>query len=187
MFFGNQADKLKGEIMAKVKEVWMRFSNTETYYEKEGELLSILANASGDCVVKVYIENIRSCKELHDWSFDREQLSLLTDAFGEENVRYQEREIKKEIKWNRPTEVPKIKQLLPCMHDMYAVMRDDDGYSYKCKVLMYALCNDGEIYPLYFDHELGISPLDEAVYDVCKYELEGGEIWQEGGKPDEQR
>lgn len=54
MFFGNQADKLKGEIMAKVKEVWVRFSNTETYYEKEGELLSILANASGDCVVKVY-------------------------------------------------------------------------------------------------------------------------------------
>ena len=110
--------------MAKVKEVWMRFSNTETYYEKEGELLSILANASGDCVVKVYIENIRSCKELHDMSFDKEQLSLLTDAFGEENVRYQEREIKTEIKWSRPTEVPKIKQLLPCMHDMYAVMRD---------------------------------------------------------------
>ena len=173
--------------MAKVKEVWVRFSDTETYFEKEGELLSILANASGDCVVKVYIENIRSCKELHDWSFDREQLSLLTDAFGEENVRYQERENKKEIKWSRPTEVPKIKQLLPCMHDMYAVMRDDEGYSYKCKVLMYALCNDGTIYPLYFDHELGISSLDEAVYDVCKYELEGGEIWQEGGKPDEQR
>ena len=110
--------------MAKVKEVWVRFSDTETYFEKEGELHSILANASGDCVVKVYIENIRSCKELHDWSFDKEQLSLLTDAFGEENVRYQERENKKEIKWSRPTEVPKIKQLLPCMHDMYAVMRD---------------------------------------------------------------
>ena len=46
-------------------------------------------------------------------SFDKEQLSLLTDAFGEENVRYQEREIKTEIKWSRPTEVPKIKQLLP--------------------------------------------------------------------------
>lgn len=118
MFFGNQADKLKGEIMAKVKEVWVRFSDTETYYEKEGELLSILANASGDCVVKVYIENIRSCKELHDMSFDKEQLSLLTDAFGEENVRYQEREIKTEIKWSRPTEVPKIKQLLPCRHDI---------------------------------------------------------------------
>ena len=162
-----------------------RGSSFREHTEKEGELLSILANASGDCVVKVYIENIRSCKELHDWSFDREQLSLLTDAFGEENVRYQERENKK-IKWSRPTEVPKIKQLLPCMHDMYAVMRDDEGYSYKCKVLMYALCNDGAIYPLYFDHELGISPLDEAVYDVCKYELEGGEIWPEGGKPDEQ-
>ena len=152
MFFGNQADKLKGKIMAKVKEVWVRFSDTETYYEKEGELLSIFANASGDCVVKVYIENIRSCKELCDWSFDKEQLPLLTDVFGEENVRYQEREIKTEIKWSRPTEVPKIKQLLPCRHDI-----------------------------------LGISPLDEAVYDVCGYELEGGEIWPEAGKPDEQR
>ncbi len=95
--------------MAKVKEVWIRFKDTETYYENEANLLAILSGASGDCVVKVYIENIRSCKELHDMSFDKEQLSLLTDAFGEENVRYQEREIKTEIKWNRPTEVPKIK------------------------------------------------------------------------------
>lgn len=88
---------------------------------RKRELLSILANASGDCVVKVYIENIRSCKELHDMSFDKEQLSLLTDAFGEENVRYQEREIKTEIKWSRPTEVPKIKQLLPCRHDILGI------------------------------------------------------------------
>ena len=110
--------------MEKVKEIWVRFSDTETYFEKEGELLSILANASGDCVVKVYMENIRSYKNLDDWSFDKERISLLTDAFGEKNVRYQERENKKEIKWSRPTEVPKIKQLLPCMHDMYAVMRD---------------------------------------------------------------
>lgn len=173
--------------MAKVKEVWIRFKDTETYYENEANLLAILSGASGDCVVKVYIENIRSCKELHDMSFDKEQLSLLTDAFGEENVRYQEREIKKEIKWSRPTKATKIKQILPCMHDMYAVMRDDEGYSYKCKVLMYALCNDGEIYPLYFDHELGISPIDEAVYDVYGYELEGGEIWPEEGKSDEQK
>ena len=42
--------------MAKVKEVWVRFSDTETYFEKEGELLSILANASGDCVVKTSYE-----------------------------------------------------------------------------------------------------------------------------------
>ena len=168
------------------KEIWVQFKDMESYRENEVKLCTLLRETPGECTAFVYIKDIKNVRELHTYSFDEKQIELLNDTFGEENVRYQEREIKKEIKWNRPTEVPKIKQLLPCMHDMYAVMRDDDGYSYKCKVLMYALCNDGEIYPLYFDHELGISPLDEAVYDVCKYELEGGEIWPEGGKPDEQ-
>ena len=169
------------------KEIWVQFKDMESYRENEVKLCTLLRETPGECTAFVYIKDIKNVRELHTYSFDEKQIELLNDTFGEENVRYQEREIKKEIKWNRPTEVPKIKQLLPCMHDMYAVMRDDEGYSYKCKVLMYALCNDGAIYPLYFDHELGISSLDEAVYDVCKYELEGGEIWQEGGKPDEQR
>ena len=168
------------------KEIWVQFKDMESYRENEVKLCTLLRETPGECTAFVYIKDIKNVRELHTYSFDEKQIELLNDTFGEENVRYQEREIKKEIKWNRPTEVPKIKQLLPCMHDMYAVMRDDEGYSYKCKVLMYALCNDGAIYPLYFDHELGISPLDEAVYDVCKYELEGGEIWPEGGKPDEQ-
>lgn len=174
--------------MAKVKEVWVRFSDTETYYEKEGELLSILSSASGDCVVKVYIENMRSCKELCDWSFDKEQLFLLTDVFGEENVRYQEKEIKKEIQWSKPKKVPNIRQVLPCNDTMYAVMTDGDGEQYKCKVLMYALCDDGEIYPLYFDSWLGISPLYEAAFDVELYEMENGVIYSpEGRKTDEQK
>lgn len=175
-----------GDIMT--KEIWVQFKDMESYRENEVKLCTLLRETPGECTAFVYIKDIKNVRELHTYSFDEKQIELLNDTFGEENVRYQEREIKKEIKWNRPTEVPKIKQLLPCMHDMYAVMRDDDGYSYKCKVLMYALCNDGEIYPLYFDHELGISPLDEAVYDVCGYELEGGEVYSpEGGKPDEQR
>lgn len=169
------------------KEIWVQFKDMESYRENEVKLCTLLRETPGECTAFVYIKDIKNVRELNTYSFDEKQIELLNDAFGEENVRYQERENKKEIKWSRPTEVPKIKQLLPCMHDMYAVMRDDEGYSYKCKVLMYALCNDGTIYPLYFDHELGISSLDEAVYDVCKYELEGGEIWQEGGKPDEQR
>lgn len=169
------------------KEIWVQFKDMESYRENEVKLCTLLRETPGECTAFVYIKDIKNVRELHTYSFDEKQIELLNDTFGEENVRYQERENKKEIKWSRPTEVPKIKQLLPCMHDMYAVMRDDEGYSYKCKVLMYALCNDGTIYPLYFDHELGISSLDEAVYDVCKYELEGGEIWQEGGKPDEQR
>lgn len=169
------------------KEIWVQFKDMESYRENGVRLCTLLRETPGECAAFIYIKDIKNVRELNTYSFDEKQIELLNDAFGEENVRYQERENKKEIKWSRPTEVPKIKQLLPCMHDMYAVMRDDEGYSYKCKVLMYALCNDGTIYPLYFDHELGISSLDEAVYDVCKYELEGGEIWQEGGKPDEQR
>ena len=170
------------------KEIWVQFKNMESYRENEVKLCALLRETPGECTAFVYIKDIKNVRELHTYSFDEKQIELLNDAFGEENVRYQERETKKEIKWSRPTEVPKIKQLLPCMHDMYAVMQDDEGNIYKCKVLMYALCDDGEIYPLYFDHELGISPLDEAVYDVCGYELEGGEVYSpEGGKPDEQR
>ena len=51
--FNNQSDKLKGDIMAKSKEIWVRFSDTETYSENEDKLLSILSKASGNCVVKV--------------------------------------------------------------------------------------------------------------------------------------
>ncbi len=170
--------------MAKSKEIWVRFCDTEAYSENEDKLLSILSKASGNCVVKVYIESTRGCKVLHGWSFDKERLSLLTDVFGEENVRYQE----KEIKWHRPKEVPKIKQILPCNDTMYALLTDGDGEQYKCKVLMYALCDDGEIYPLYFDRELAISPLSEAAFDVELYEMENGIIYlPEGGKLDEQR
>lgn len=170
--------------MAKVKEVWVRFNSTEDFFENEEKLFRLLDKAPGNCIVKAYIENIRAYKNLHDYSFNKERLSLLTDVFGEENVRYQE----KEIKWHRPKEVPKIKQILPCNDTMYALLTDGDGEQYKCKVLMYALCDDGEIYPLYFDRELAISPLSEAAFDVELYEMENGIIYlPEGGKPDERK
>lgn len=169
--------------MAKVKEIWVRFNDTKEFFENEKKLYGLLDKAPGNCIVKSYIENIMAYKNLHDYSFDKERLSLLTDVFGEENVGYQE----KEVKWHKPKEVPKIRQLLPCNHDMYAVMTDSDGMEYKCKVLMYALCDDGEIYPLYFDSWLGISPLSEAVFEVELYEMEKGVICQDGGKQDEQK
>lgn len=134
------------------KEIWVQFKDMESYRENEVKLCTLLRETPGECTAFVYIKDIINVRELHTYSFDEKQIELLNDTFGEENVRYQEREIKTEIKWSRPTEVPKIKQLLPCRHDI-----------------------------------LGISPLDEAVYDVCGYELEGGEIWPEAGKPDEQR
>lgn len=165
--------------MAKVKEVWVRFNSTEEFFENEEKLYKLLDKAPGNCIVKAYIESIRAYKNLHDYSFNKEQLSLLMDVFGEGNVKCQE----KEIRWHKPKEIPKIKQILPCNHDMYAVMTDSDGMEYKCKVLMYALCDDGEIYPLYFDSWLGISPLSEAAFDVELYEMENGVIdSSEGGK-----
>lgn len=92
---------------------------------------------------------------------------------------YQEREI--EVQQRKERKVPDVVQLIPCNHDMYAVFNDEGG-KYKCRVLMYALCSDGQVYPLHFDSWLGISLLGEAVYGVDEYELEGGEIYQEGGK-----
>lgn len=80
------------------------------------------------------------------------------------------------IQWNKP-KTPKIKQIIPCNDIMYAVMTDGDGEERKCKVLMHALCDNGEVYPLYFDPEYGISPLDEAAFDVGLYEMENGVVY----------
>lgn len=170
----------KGNIMAKkIKKIWVQFKDMESYRENEVRLCTLLHETPGECAAFVYIRDVKNIRELHTYSFDEKQIELLNDAFGVENVRYQE----KEIKWNKPTEVPKIKQLLPCNHDMYAVMTDSDEMEYKCKILMFALCDDGEIYPLYFDRWLGISPLSEAVFNVELYEMENGVIYSsEGGK-----
>lgn len=161
--------------MAKVKEVWVKFSNTKAYSENEGKLFEILDKAPGNCIVAVYVEDSKGVKELPGRRFDEKQISLLADTFGEENVKYQEKELKR----SKPRTVPKIKQILPCNHDMYAVVTDSDGAKHKYKVLMYALCSDGEIYPLHFDNMIGVSQIDEAVFDVDSYELEGGEIFPE--------
>lgn len=155
------------------KKIWVQFRNMESYRENEVRLCTLLREAPGECTVFVYIKDVKNVRELYTYSFDEKQIELLNDAFGMENVRYQE----KEIKWNRPTEVPKIKQIISCNDSMYAVMTDADGEKYKCKVLMYALCDDGNIYPLHFDSWLGISPLDEAAFDVELYEMENGVIY----------
>ena len=154
------------------KEIWVQFKDMESYRENGVRLCTLLRETPGECAAFIYIKDIKNVRELNTYSFDEKQIELLNDAFGEENVRYQERKIKKEIKWSRPTKVPKIKQIISCNDSMYAVMTDADGEKYKCKVLMYALCDDGNIYPLHFDSWLGISPLDEAAFDVELYEME---------------
>ncbi len=62
---------------------------------------------------------------------------------------------------------------------MYAVFNDDGGGKYKNKVLMYALCDNGKVYPLDFDRRHGVSPLSEAEL----YEMKNGvKCLMEGGK-----
>lgn len=160
--------------MAKVKEIWVKFNNEESYSENEGKLFEILDKAPGDCAVKAYSTERRAVKNLAGYSFDEKQLSLLVDVFGDANVRYQE----KEIEQHEPEKVktPKIRQIIPCNDTLYAVMTGTDGAEYKRKVLMYALCDDGEVYPLYFDSEFGVSPLYDAVFDVDRYEMQEGAI-----------
>ena len=159
-----------------VKEIWLKFGSQEEYFQNEERLLALLDTVPGDCTVRVYDASAKSYKTLRGYSFDEKQLSLLTDFLGKDNAKYQEREI--ETQKNPERKMPNIVQIIPCNHDMYAVFGDVDGEKYKSKVLMFALCDDGEIYPLHFDSWLGICSLFNAVYDVPNYELENGEIWQ---------
>lgn len=73
--------------------------------------------------------------------------------------------------WNRQCTKPIIRQIIPCNHDMYAVVKDSDGGEYKYKVLLYALCNDGEIYSLFYDNWYGVCLSNDALFCVDRYEL----------------
>ena len=159
-----------------VKEIWLKFGSQEEFFQNEEKLLALLDTAKGDCAVRVYDASAKSYKTLRGHSFDEKRLSLLISLLGEDNVKLQEREI--EIPKKRERKVPNIVQIIPCTQDMYAVFGEDGGEKYKSKVLMFALCEDGEIYPLHFDSWLGVCSLVDAVYDMNGYELENGEIWQ---------
>lgn len=156
--------------MKKQKEVWVKFSSMEEYYKNGGRLLEILDKAPGNCSVVGYIEDSRNYKRISEHTFDESKLSLLAEAFGEENVKCQEREQSR----NKPKTMPKIRQLIPCSHEMYAVVAGSGREKRKYRVLMYALCSDGEVYPLHYDESLGVSQIGEVIQDVDSYEMEGG-------------
>ncbi|MDE7321313.1 MAG: hypothetical protein K2N73_01045 [Lachnospiraceae bacterium] len=167
--------------MAKVKEVWVRFNSTEDFFENEERLFSLLDEAPGDSIVRVYDASTKGCKKLSSRSFNETQISILADAFGKDNVKFQERKVKAER--NKPYTRPIIRQIIPCNHDMYAVVRDSDGGECKYRVLLYALCSDGEVYPLFFDDWYGVCLSADALFCADRYELEGGEVYSpEGGK-----
>ncbi len=170
-----------------VKEVWIKFDSQSEYYENEKRLFALLDESPGDSIVKVYDASTKGCKELRSRRFDEVQIAILTDAFGKDNVKFQERRVKTEQ--SKAYKRPIIRQIIPCSHDMYAVVKDSDGGEYKYKVLLYALCSDGEVYPLFYDDWYGVCLSCDAVFCADRYELEGGEVvcLPEGGTPDEQK
>ena len=165
-----------------VKEVWIKFDSREEYSENEERLFTLLNESPGDSLVMVYDASIKGYKKLSSHSFDEAQISILADAFGKDNVKFQERKVKAER--NKPYTRPIIRQIIPCNHDMYAVVKDSDGSECKYKVLLYALCSDGEVYPLFFDDLYGVCLSYDALICADRYELEGGEVvyMPEGGK-----
>lgn len=70
-----------------VKEVWIKFDSQSEYSENEERLFALLDERPGDSVVKVYDASTKGCKELRSRSFDEAHISILTDAFGKDNVR----------------------------------------------------------------------------------------------------
>ncbi len=77
------------------KEIWVQFKDMESYRENGVRLCTLLRETPGECAAFIYIKDIKNVRELNTYSFDEKQIELLNDAFGEENVRYQEREIKR--------------------------------------------------------------------------------------------
>ncbi len=162
----------------KVKKIWVRFENQAAYTEQEEKLREVLRGMPGDCDVVVYLNNEKLKKILCEKA-DVQQISILENVFGQENVRIEETEEGKLVRHI----VPDIVQIIPCNHDMYAVF-DEDGESYKYKVLMYALCDDGRVYPLVYDEEFGVSSVEDTAFYAKCYELVDGKISFTGGKSD---
>lgn len=77
-----------------IREIWVRFENYENFCRKEGEFCSLLGRAPGECVVKVYLQASGTCKEMTGFYADERRISLLTEAFGAENVVVTERKVR---------------------------------------------------------------------------------------------
>lgn len=95
-----------------VREVWIKFDSQEEYSENEERLFALLDEAPGDSLVRVYDASTKGYKKLSSRSFDETQISILADAFGKDNVKFQERKVKAEQ--NKPYTRPIIRQIIPC-------------------------------------------------------------------------
>lgn len=64
-----------------------------------------------------------------------------------------------------------IIQIIPCNEKLNAVYENDLGFEeIRMRVLAFALCDDGCVYPLMFDPEKGIDRTPD-IYYVLKFEL----------------
>lgn len=76
----------------------------------------------------------------------------------------------------------KIIQIVPCNHDMYALYRDPENkYTFKEEIILFALCEDGQVYPMVPDADAGVD-FAEIPQNFKGYELKNGEIYC---KPDD--
>lgn len=158
--------------MRKTREIWVRFQDQQEYSENEEKLYELLGNAPGYCIVKAYLKDTNSYKRLPA-CFDKRKIASLVNAFGEENVRCVETSADS---WDMHV-LPRIVQIMPCSQNIYAVFQNPGGGEAKSKIMVYALCSDSEVYPLWFDSQLGLCSLHDAIYEVDHYELEGGEVY----------
>lgn len=87
-------------MTAKIKKVWIRFKDEKAYFgENENKLCTLLRENPGDCTAFVYIEDTKKHRELCGYYFNESKIDLLIDAFGEENVKYQEKDIPVREDW----------------------------------------------------------------------------------------
>ena len=72
------------------RKIWIRFPKMDDYLNREKELKDILEESDGRDRVSIYIEETKQVKELGlnmSVRADREMMLMLTEAFGEGNVK----------------------------------------------------------------------------------------------------
>lgn len=80
--------------MIKVKrEIWVRFLDEEKFKKNRTELLSLLGGASGECSVKIFLQDSNAARGFARCNFDESVVGMLSEAFGPENVVVQDRQI----------------------------------------------------------------------------------------------
>lgn len=153
-----------------IKELWIRMNDKQSYLEKEQEILDIIRSDSGDTEVVLYTKKERNIKKLGRYVdiLGGRVVDELKTLIGDENVKCVEH-VKTD---ERPVyKIPNIVQITPCYQEIYGVFKDESRLEEtKQKVIAFALCDDGCVYPMLFDEELGISLLSDC-FHTARYEL----------------